>query len=86
VRHRQPNELEGRRDVEVERALEVSHRRVEQRARHRSARVVHEDVDAAEFVDRALHERGEETEAPACAKSSAMAAPIPLPPPVTIAT
>ena len=51
VRRRGLAEDERGRDVEVERAFEEARARVEERPRHRAARVVDDDVDAAELVD-----------------------------------
>ena len=51
VRRRGLAEHERGRDVEVERPLEESGARVEERPRHRAARVVDDDVEPAELVD-----------------------------------
>ncbi len=56
VGHGEAAELERHRDVEVERVLELLDPRVEEGPRHRAARVVHHDVDAAELGDGAVDE------------------------------
>ena len=56
VRHDELAQQERRRHVEAQRHLERPLARRHERARERTARVVHEDVDAAELGDGARHQ------------------------------
>src|SRR5207245_4004749 len=58
----QPAELERHEYVEVERARELVDARVHHARRQRPARVVDDDVDAAELGDGALDQLGDEAE------------------------